>query len=50
MESIIVTSKMVNFSKLNHPVRLSDTSRERATGQQNCGGGAGGVNQILIPT
>lgn len=42
MESIIVTSKMVNFSKLNHPVRLSDTSRERATGQQNCGGGAGG--------
>lgn len=34
MESIMVTGKMVNLTRLNYPVRLSDTSKLGATGQQ----------------
>lgn len=34
MESIIMTGKTVHLSRLNHPVRPSDTSKIEATGQQ----------------
>ena len=34
MESIMVTGEMVNLSRLNHPVGLSDASKVGGTGQQ----------------
>lgn len=45
MESIIVTGKMVNLTRLNRPARLSDTSKLGATPAAKMA-----FNQILIST